>query len=60
MIQSTPLKGGQQEAYTQDYLTGIIIGFGIPLFGFSILFDQPGFSAVFTIAFLLRLVKHRA
>ena len=60
MIQGTPLRKLQQEAYPQDYLTGIIIGFGIPLFGFSILFDQPGLAAVLTVAFLLRVVKHRA
>ena len=60
MIQSIRLKGSQQAAYRQDYLTDVIIGLAILLFGFSVLFDQPGLAAVLTVAFLLRVVKHRA
>jgi hypothetical protein len=60
MIQSIPLRGREQVAYRQDELRNIFMGLGIVLFGLSVFFDQPGLAALLTIAFLLRVVKHRA
>jgi hypothetical protein len=60
MIESIPLLGQEQVAYRQDELKNVFMGFGIVLLGLSLFFDQPGLAALLTIAFLLRVVKHRA